>query len=77
MARLDTALTYTELALMIRAKYASRAVPSDVMHMQFDDYAATVCQVWDETDGKLHAIIKRNVKGNISILFKSHPAKGE
>jgi len=47
------------------------------MHMQFDDYDALVCQIWDETNGELHAVIKRTVKGSISILFKRQSIKGE
>ena len=60
-----------------RARYASNAVPTAVMHMQFDDYDALVCQIWDETNGELHAVIKRTVKGSISILFKRQSIKGE
>lgn len=60
-----------------RAKYASTSVPNAVMHMQMNDYEATVCEVWDETTGQLHAVIKRNVKGGINILFRGTPVRGE
>jgi hypothetical protein len=60
-----------------RAKYASKAVPNAVMHMQMDDYQANVCQVWDESTGELHAVIKRNVKGAIYILFSRTPVRGQ
>lgn len=60
-----------------RAKYASRAVPNAVMHMQMNDYDAFTCQVWDESTGELHAVIKRSVKGDIRILFYRTPVKGQ
>jgi len=60
-----------------RAKYASKAVPNAVMHMQMDDYAAMTCQVWDEATGELHAVIKRSVKGSINILFSRTPVRGQ
>ena len=60
-----------------RAKYASKAVPTAVMHMQMNDYDALVCQVWNEATGELHAVVKRSVKGNISILFNAVPVRGE
>lgn len=60
-----------------RAKYATKAVPNAVMHMQLDDYQAFTCQVWDEATGELHAVIKRGVKGNINILFSRTPIRGQ
>lgn len=60
-----------------RAKYASSAVPNAVMHMQMGDYDAFTCQVWDESTGALHAVVKRSVKGNINILFSREPKRGE
>ena len=59
-----------------RAKYASRAVPNAVMHMQFNDYDALVCQVTDESTGELYAVIKRSVKGNINILYNQVSVRG-
>ena len=59
-----------------RAKYASRAVPNAVMHMQMDEYDALVCQVTDESTGELFAVIKRSVKGNINILYSQVPVRG-
>lgn len=60
-----------------RAKYASTAVPAAVMHMQMDDYDAFTCQVWDDSTGKLHAVIKRSVKGDLKVLFEAKPIRGQ
>lgn len=60
---------------LTRAKYVSNAVPNAVMHMQLDDYDAFTCQIWDEATGELHAVIKRNVKGNLNILFSRVPLR--
>jgi hypothetical protein len=64
------------LKKVTRACYAATAVPNAIMHMQMDDYTATCCEVWDEVNGELHAVIKRNVKGNISIVFSRIPMRG-
>jgi hypothetical protein len=56
-----------------RSRHANNAVANAVMHMQLDHYKALVCEVWDEGTGELHAVIKRNVKGTITVLFHRHP----
>ena len=50
--------------------YAFNAVPNCIKHMQTNEYQATLCEVFDESNGQLHAVIKRNVRGEIHILFK-------
>ena len=61
------------LCKMTRSRHANNAVVNAVMHMQLDHYKALVCEVWDEGTGELHAVIKRNVKGTITVLFHRHP----
>lgn len=66
-----------QVTQVTRAKYASRAVPNAVMHMQMNDYGALTCQIWDEATGELHALVKRDLKGNITILFSRTPVRGQ
>ena len=53
-----------------RAMYAFNAVPTCITHMQWNQYEATLAEVYDESNGVLHAVIKRKVSGNIEILFQ-------
>jgi hypothetical protein len=57
--------------------YAFNAVPNAVRHLQTNEYGATLCEVYDENNGTLHAVMKRNVKGEIHILFKREVMAGE
>lgn len=61
--------TRSSLTRTNKARYAIKAVPNAVMHMQLDTYNARLCQVWDEQTGELHAVIKRGVTGEIVIHF--------
>lgn len=54
-----------------RGKYARTAVPRAVDRMQVNDYQAVLCEVYDDSSGVLHAVIKRSVdRGEIHILFQ-------
>lgn len=57
--------------------YAFNAVPNAVRHLQTNQYGATLCEVYDENNGVLHAVMKRNVRGEIHILFKREVVQGE
>ena len=52
------------------AVYAESAVTHAVQHMQANDYHASSADVCDAYSGKLYAIIKRHVNGNIAILYQ-------
>lgn len=52
---------------------ANRAVAQCVAHMQINQYGATAAEVFDNTDGILHAQIRRNVQGRITIEYKRDP----
>ena len=52
-----------------RARWALKAVPNAIIHMQLDTYRASLCEVYDESTGELHAQIKRGVNGNITIHY--------
>ena len=56
--------------------YSFNAVPNAIRHLQTNEYEATLCEVYDENNGALHAVIKRSVKGEIHILFKREVKKG-
>lgn len=54
-----------------RGKYARTAVPRAVDRMQVNDYSAVLCEVYDDSNGVLHAVIKRSIdRGEIHILFQ-------
>jgi hypothetical protein len=45
--------------------------------MQVNHYGATVAEVYDDTSGALHAVVKRHVQGNINIAYKRDPLSFE
>lgn len=54
-----------------RGKFARTAVPRAVDHMQVNHYSAILCEVYDDTTGVLHAVIKRSIaRGEIHILYQ-------
>lgn len=59
-----------------RSTWANNAVPNAVRHMQTNEYAATHCEVFDSTNGELHAVIRRSMSGDIEILFKREVKEG-
>lgn len=63
------ATTRRQLIKTTHARWATKAVPNAVFHMQFNEYDAQLCEVWDCETGELHAQIKRDVNGNIRIVF--------
>lgn len=52
-----------------RARWALKAVPNAIIHMQLDTYRARLCEVYDESTGELHAQIKRGINGDITIHY--------
>ena len=59
-----------------KSSLANNAVPRSVFYMQTNRYDATTAEVFDEHDGVLHAVITRNIQGNIKIVFKREVAEG-
>lgn len=59
-----------------RAGSAFRAVPHCIEHMQVNHYEASVAEVYDLRDGTLHAVVKRNVQGNLTIVFQREVKEG-
>ena len=53
-----------------KSKNANRAVTTCVAHMQINHYGAHLAEVFDVGTGELHAVIKRNVKGDLHIYLK-------
>jgi hypothetical protein len=58
------------------ARYAFTAVPLCIQHMQINEYGASYAEVFDHLTGELHAVIKWNVAGTITILFKREVKQG-
>lgn len=59
------------------AMWANNAVPNAIRHMQINQYDATHCEVYDQTSGELHAVIKAHIGSNrIEILFKRTVEEG-
>jgi hypothetical protein len=53
------------------------AVPNCVRHMRKNEYEATVAEVYHTDDGKLYAVMRRDVQGNLHILYQHKPTKDE
>jgi hypothetical protein len=59
------------------ATYANNAVLHCVEHMQLNHYEASTAEVFDSSNGELHAVIRRNIKTNgIAIVFKREVEEG-
>jgi hypothetical protein len=56
---------------------ANRAVAQCILHLQIARYDADSAEVYDDETGELHAQIKRNMHGDITILYKRSPADYE
>jgi hypothetical protein len=54
-----------------RGGAAIRAVSRCTEHMRRNDYDATVAEVYDTRNGKLHAVLRRNVQGHTRILYQA------
>lgn len=52
------------------AAYPNRAVLRCVDNLQINHYEATHAEVYDCSNGQLHAVIKRSINGNLEVLFK-------
>jgi hypothetical protein len=65
-----------EAVKVTHSVWANNAVPNAIGHMQVNQYEATHCEVYDVANGELHAVIKRNVLGDITILFKRTVKEG-
>lgn len=59
-----------------RSRYAFTAVPRCISHMQVNEYSATLAEVFDLTNGDLHAVIRRYMSGEIRIIFKREVKEG-
>lgn len=53
------------------------AVPRAVMHMRANDYEASVVEVFNEQNGKLHAVMKLDVHGHLHVLYQRPYKEGE
>lgn len=47
-----------------------RSVGRCVQHLRLNSYEATHAEIFDELRGVLHAVIKRDVNGNIHVLYE-------
>lgn len=64
-------LTARTVEKVNRGLHARSAVPRAIDHMQVNHYSALLCEVYDDTTGELHAVIRRKVdKGEIVILYR-------
>lgn len=54
-----------------------RAVSRCVEHLRLNSYAATVAEVFNADTGTLHAVVRRDVMGNIRIVYQLELQKSE
>jgi len=59
------------------AYYANSAVLRCVDHLQHNQYNATHAEVYDESNGDLHAVVRRRVTGDLEILFRRAVKEGK
>jgi hypothetical protein len=52
------------------AKYESNAVVLIIKHMIEDRHDAASAEVFDQENGRLYAVVRKGVTGNMEILFK-------
>lgn len=58
------------------AKWASKAVPHAVEHMQSGRYDASHCEVYDTATGELHAVLRMPKGGmELVIIYKRNPSE--
>lgn len=66
-----------EVVRVNSAGTGTNAVPLCVKHMRANDYEATVAEVHNERNGRLYAVVKRDVQGNVHILYEQKYREGE
>lgn len=69
-------LEATKVVKTNRAAHANSAVLRCVDHMQLNHYKARLCEVYDERDSKLHAVVVRELAGEIHIAYKRPVKEG-
>lgn len=47
------------------------AVPNAIRHLQTNQYAARLCEVYSTETGVLYAVVKRHINGDINILYRN------
>jgi hypothetical protein len=66
-----------EVSRVNHAGHANHAVALAVEHLQVNHYEAVLCEVFDERDGVLHAVLKRPIGGTtISIIYEREVREG-
>lgn len=60
-----------------RSADANRAIATCVLHMQVNHYGARSAEVYDDETGELHAVIRRNISGTLTIIPKRDLQKFE
>jgi hypothetical protein len=64
-----------EVVRTIAAGKSLNAVANCTRHMRKNTYEATHAEVYNTANGKLYAVMKRDVHGNLHILFEAPPTK--
>lgn len=60
-----------DVVKVTRSKRHSAAVANTVKRLQYRDYDATHCEVFNLKTGELYAVIKIDVNDKLTVLFKS------
>lgn len=53
------------------------AVSNCTRHMRKNTYEATHAEVYSTDNGKLHSVLKRDMRGNLHILYEAPPNRQE
>lgn len=54
-----------------RAHHSNTAISTAVRHMEFDDYSANKCQIYNAQTGRMLGEVKRSPQGDIKVQFFS------
>ncbi len=54
-----------------RSIHVDKAILNCIDHLAKNHYQASIAEILDEGTGKLHAVITRNMRGKITIVYKS------
>lgn len=53
-----------------KGKHPERMVLRCIAHMRKNTYEAVLAEVFNDNTGKLHAVVKRRINGDVEILFQ-------
>ena len=72
--KLNIITTFTfrrEIKKVNRSYHIDKAILNAIDHLQKNHYRASIAEIHHGETGKLYAVITRNIKGQINIIYKT------